>query len=271
MRTDPRPTADTIGVYYPENYGPYLGTQIAARRHSRGRLRRALRAVYGAVFRFNTEVVPRLTPGRMLEVGCASGAYLSAMAQDGWSVEGIEFSATAAERVRQAGFVVQVGTLESAQADPASFDLIVGWMVVEHLHDPVTALRKLAQWAKPGATLCISVPNAAALEFRIFKGAWYALQVPTHLYHYTPRSIRALLSQTGWRVERIFHQRNVNNLVASLGNWLEDRGAAPTLYGPLQRFPDHAGRWSLLLYPLSWVLSLFGQTGRMTVWARKSD
>lgn len=272
IRTNPRPTPDTIGFYYPENYGPYLGTQIRIQhRANAGPVRNVLRWLYRQLVRFNTEIVPELPPGRMLEVGCASGAFLAAMTAAGWQAEGIEFSDTAAQRARDAGLKVQTGSLETAKAEPASFDLIVGWMVVEHLHDPMAALRKLAHWAKPGAWLCLSVPNSSSLEFRVFGPAWYALQVPTHLYHFAPQTIEALLKRTGWTVERIFHQRILNNLVASVGNWLEDRGAMPRLAGALQRFPDRAGRWSLVLYPLAWVLSLVGQTGRITVWARKSD
>jgi 2-polyprenyl-3-methyl-5-hydroxy-6-metoxy-1,4-benzoquinol methylase len=272
VRTNPRPTPDTIGFYYPENYGPYLGTQIRVQQRAEvGPLRKALRWLYRRLVRFNTEIVPELPPGRMLEVGCASGSFLAAMAAAGWQVEGIEFSDTAAQRARDAGFKVQTGTLESAVANDRSFDLIAGWMVIEHLHDPVAALRKLARWSKPDGRLCLSVPNCASLEFRLFGPAWYALQVPTHLYHFAPRTIEALLKHSGWTVERIFHQRILNNLVASIGNWLEDRGASPRLAGALQRFPDHAGRWSLILYPLAWLLSLAGQTGRVTVWARKSE
>jgi hypothetical protein len=114
------------------------------------------------------------------------------------------------------------------------------------------------------------VPNSASREFRIFGPAWYALQVPTHLYHFAPPTIKALLHRSGWTVERIFHQRILNNAVASVGNWLEDRSAMPRLAQALRRFPDHPGRWSLALYPLAWSLSLAGQTGRITVWARKS-
>ena len=34
-------------------------------------------------------------------------------------------------------------------------------------------------------------------------------------------------------------------------------------------FPDKGGYLAYVLYPISWLLSLFGQTGRMTLWARK--
>jgi len=232
--------------------------------------RRFLRAVYRKVFRFNASIVPDLAPGRMLEVGCASGAYLASMAAQGWHAEGIEFSEDASAQARRAGLAVQTGSLETAVAQKNSFDLIVAWMVIEHLHQPVRALRKLHEWAKPGAWLCFSVPDAGAAEFRVFGGAWYALHLPNHLYHFTPATIRRLLEQTGWSVERVFHQRTLGNLIGSLGNWLEDRRAPAGIHRALQRFPETSGRKGLVvLYPLAWLLSLVGQTGRMTVWARK--
>jgi len=272
LRTEPRPTPDTIGQYYPEDYGPYVGTQIRAGGGApAGGLKRLLLTMFHRLVRSNEQAIPPLDPGRMLEVGRASGAYLATMAAAGWQVEGIEFSGAAAQRARAGGFKVQTGSLEDASGTEASFDLIAGWMVIEHLHDPVTALRKLAHWARPGAWLCISVPNAAALEFRVFRGAWYALQLPTHLYHFSPATIAGLLGRAGWKIERVFHQRNLSNLVASLGYWLEDRGGPARVCRALQQFPDRAGRWSYVLYPLAWFMSLFGQTGRMTIWARKAQ
>jgi len=37
------------------------------------------------------------------------------------------------------------------------------------------------------------------------------------------------------------------------------------------RFVEYAGKWNYIFYPIAWLLSLFGQTGRMTVWARRTS
>ncbi len=278
LRTNPRPTRKTIGFYYPEDYGPHLRTvETAAATPPRERPRwkrlglRAHRYLFYEAFRFNHERFPPLPPGRMLEVGCATGAFLHAMAERGWEVEGLESSERAAREARSHGHIVYLGTLEEAPDPTRLYDLVVGWMVLEHLHNPLLGLEKLRRWVRPGGWLALSVPNAGSLEFRWFREAWYALSLPTHLYHFTPRTLTRLLSECGWRAERIFHQRLMSNLLASMGYVLEDRGYRNFITRALVTSPVREGRLHYRLYPLAWMLSLFGQTGRMTVWARKPN
>lgn len=269
MRTTPRPTPETIGFYYPDDYGPYLGTQVWQVEHT-SRIRALLKPLVKRVFNFNTQRLPSLAPGRMLEVGCASGAFLHRMASQGWQVQGIEPSEKAAQAAAQLGYRVHAGPLETAPPPDEPFDLIVGWMVLEHLHDPIGGLQKLREWAKPGAWLVLSIPNAKSLEFRLFKEKWYALQVPTHLHHFTPETIRQVLQASGWALKKVDHQRVLSNLIASTGYVLRDKGYA-RLGQKFIEFPGRAGIWNYALYPLAWIFSVFGQTGRMTVWARVAE
>jgi len=272
IRTNPRPTPETIGYYYPEDYGPYLCTRINSNfQQDKPLFKRLLRPIFRRIFQFNVDIIPNLRPGRMLEVGCASGTFLAQMAAQGWQVEGIEFSETSASHAHSAGFKVHVGTLEDASEPDGLYDLIVGWMVIEHLHDPIEALTKLARWVKPGGWLVISLPNAASAEFMLFKGDSYALQVPTHLYHYTPKTLTALLYKTGWIVKRVFHQRVLSNLFASIGLVLDSKGAPVLLTKLFAKYPTQGGYWAYLFYPFAWLLAAFGQTGRMTVWAQRHD
>lgn len=268
MRTTPRPTPETIGFYYPDDYGPYIGTQIRQAKPGFS-LKELLISLLKRVLQSNTQRLPSLAPGRMLEIGCASGAFLHRMADQGWQVQGIEFSEKAAQEAAQHGYHVHAGPLETAPPPDAPFDLIVGWMVLEHLHDPIGGLQKLREWAKPGAWLVLSIPNANSLEFRLFKENWYALHLPNHLYHFTPETIRQVLQAGGWTLEKVHHQRGLTNLIASTGYLLRDKGYIRSG----QKLVDsctQGGRWSYVLYPLAWLFSVFGQTGRMTVWARMS-
>lgn len=270
IRTNPRPAPESIGFYYPDNYGPYIGTRIYSNNKT-SLLKKLGRPISRRIFQYNTNIIPDLIPGHMLEIGCASGAFLAKMAGQGWQVEGIEFSESSASHARSAGYNVYAGTLENSPEPEDLYDLIVGWMVIEHLHDPLEALTKLARWVKPGGWLVISLPNAASAEFMLFKGNSYALQVPTHLYHYTPETLTVLLSKTGWMVKGVFHQRILSNLFASIGLILESKGAPTWLIRPFTKYPTKAGYLNLLFYPLALLLAAFGQTGRMTVWAQKAD
>jgi len=268
IRTNPRPAPESIGFYYPDDYGPYLGSQITMENEG---FKRVLRNVYRAIFPNNSQVLPPLPPGRLLEVGCASGAFMGEMAANGWVVEGIEFSDSAAASARANGLSVHTGSVESAPDYRGPFDLVIGWMVMEHLHDPVGALSKLARWTKPGGWLAIAVPNAGSTEFLLFKGAGYALHIPNHLYHFTPETLAMLLEKSGWKVERVFHQRTLANWMGGLGYKLDDWSAPGWLSRPFKNYPGAPGLLTLLLFPLAWLFSLFGQTGRMTVWAQRKD
>jgi 2-polyprenyl-3-methyl-5-hydroxy-6-metoxy-1,4-benzoquinol methylase len=263
MRTNPRPTPETIGFYYPDDYGPFKGSQVDPTES-----RPSWKDIVMRVLPLNNEKIPSIRPGRMLEFGCGSGAFLHRMAGRGWEVEGIELSPKAASVAQALGYSVHIGSLERAPDPAHSYNLAVGWMVLEHLYDPVRALQKLRGWTRPGGWLVISVPNATSLEFRVFKDNWYALQVPTHLYHFTLQTLKRVLEAGGWQMERVFHQRVLGNLAASLGYILQNRGHNNKLTKILLEFPEN-GTMQYLCYPLAFLLSLFGQTGRMTVWARK--
>lgn len=269
MRTDPRPTPGTMGFYYPDEYGPYQGTRVdgaTAPGPSRNRWRRRLRQA----IRMYTDCLPDVPAGRLLEVGCASGAFLHRMAARGWDVEGIEFSPTAAAAAGALGYPVHVGLVEMAPPPSRPYDLVVGWMVLEHLHDPVLALRKLYAWTRPDGWLAVSVPNAGSLELTLFKARWYGLHLPNHLFHYTPRTLARVLDASGWRLERVFHQRVLSNAIASTGFVLRECGVCGRLAEWLVDLPVRGGRTHDLLYPLAWLLAAFGQTGRMTAWARRT-
>jgi len=267
IRTEPRPTPETIRFYYPDNtYCAYVLSP--GHPGPASLLRRCLRSLYCRAFRVNNYVLPDIPPGRMLEVGCATGSFLAEMKAKSWAVEGIEPSKSAAVRAQAAGLNVFCGTLESAPDPRRPFDLAVGWMVVEHLHQPLMALRKLAGWVRPEGWLVISVPDAGRLHLRLFKDRWFALQVPTHLYHFTEESITALLRKAGWHVERVFHHRSLFNCAYSISYVLEDGGAPKCVCEfPRQVVGRPLGR--LALYPAAYVLAALKQTGLITLWARR--
>ena len=271
MRTEPRPTLEAMRRYYPDEYGPHQVVSVSpSSTTNRPRWRRALGSLMWRLADSKAESLPRMTPGRLLEVGCGSGSFLSRMALEGWDVEGIEVSETAAARARALGHTVHVGNLADIAISGKRFDVVAGWMVLEHLHDPLAALRRLRSWIRPGGWLVLSLPDAGALGFKLLRGAWYDLDLPRHLYHFDRRTLRDLLEKCGWRVTRFVTQRSILSLVASAGYLLDDLGLAAGVAGRLKSAPDRPGRLPLLLFPAAFALSLVGQTGRVVVWAHQS-
>jgi len=271
LRTNPRPTQDSIGFYYPESYSPWKSSPDD-KPVSAMPLPFWKRVIKRVLIGNPIEPIPPLPPGRMLEIGCGSGSYLHAMAQKGWEVEGIEISSRAGELAKKNGYAVHVGPLETAPAPKEPYDMIVGWHVLEHVHEPVRVLSRMAGWLKEGGYLVLGLPNAASLDFILFRSRWYALQLPTHLYHFSPKTIGRLLSDTGWESKKILHERNIANLMASAGYVIGDHiGSRNSLVQFLLEFPVTYSRLNLFIKPIERTMALFGQTGRMIVWAQKKS
>lgn len=268
MRTNPRPTRETIGAYYPESYAPYQATTVSSRPakplkwHHRAKER--IRKFFGRDMRR----LPPISPGHMVEIGCASGDYLMQMQAAGWSTEGIEFSPSATAQARARGLHVQTASVESAEPPQKPADIVTAWMVLEHLHQPVEDLRKIRTWVKPDGYLVGVVPDADAWDRKKFGTYWYALHLPNHLFHYTPKSLRRLLAEAGWDLVQVRWQANANNLFNTLEAWLLDRDHPRALKWVRWLKSDPSRRADKMRRRLHWLLGVTRQSGRMEFWAR---
>jgi SAM-dependent methyltransferase len=122
---------------------------------------------------------------------------LAAFRRRGWRVFGIERNETAAETARQTLGPDTIATsMEGLPAD-ARFDLIVLFQVLEHIGEPVALLREYANRLAPGALLIANVPNFSSWQSRFAGSKWMHLDVPRHLVHYTPDSMRHTLKCAG--------------------------------------------------------------------------
>jgi 2-polyprenyl-3-methyl-5-hydroxy-6-metoxy-1,4-benzoquinol methylase len=268
MVTSPRPNREAIADYYPDDYQPFTAPHAP---RTVG-WTRALKPLVARLLDSKEHILPpHIRGGTALEVGCGSGRFLIQLAEMGWQVRAIDPSVRTIDALRKCtGLPIQVGTIESTRFDSSSFDLIAALMVLEHLHDPLEDACKLHDWLRPGGYLMGSVPNCASWEFRYFNAEWYALQAPTHLFHFTPVTLRRLLENAGFSKVQIFQQRNVNNLMVHLGRFLEGRrlpGAKTCL-----EYPERGS--TALRYtvrPAASMLAWLHQAGRMSFLARKSD
>jgi SAM-dependent methyltransferase len=136
--------------------------------------------------------------GVLLDLGCSSGAFLQSLCGKGWELFGIEMSAESAKQAQaKSGANVFIGDILDAQFPPTSFDVITCFDVFEHLYEPRRVMARIAEWLKPGGIFYVLVPNVDAAEARVFGSYWHGLELPRHLFHYSPQSLRFLAESKG--------------------------------------------------------------------------
>jgi 2-polyprenyl-3-methyl-5-hydroxy-6-metoxy-1,4-benzoquinol methylase len=144
-----------------------------------------------------------LKKGSILDIGAGTGAFLNTMKSAGWESTGIEPS----KNVRDAAQKLYSLTLQSVESfellPTASFDAITMWHVLEHVHDLRGYMARLKALLKPNGRLFIAVPNYTSYDARAYKEFWAAYDVPRHLYHFSPLSMRQLLKEEELKLQQI--------------------------------------------------------------------
>lgn len=160
----------------------------------------------GLVHDLAREVLAASPGGAVLDVGCASGGLLAALAPVARRRDGVELSRGAAEAARQhADDVVGTGLdrLEPGDLAGALYDLVVCADVLEHLVDPADGLRRAVALVRPGGAVLVSVPNVAHWSVRRqlaggrFDYAPSGILDEGHLRFFTRRSLDALVRGAG--------------------------------------------------------------------------
>jgi len=255
QRTNPRPTPETIGVYYPSDYAPY-NIKVTSVQNS-SYWKNKIRAILG----FDVKILP-IKQGSMYEIGCSNGNYLYEMKQNGWDIKGgLEYSEYSAKLARDKGFEIETISLENAVGPKEKVDIITAWMVLEHLHYPVEALIKMKNWTKKDGFLVASIPFPSVFGKYIFKELSYDLHLPAHLFHYSTQSLPKLLEKSGWELVSVRYQANPMAFLKSL-RYVAEKNSSTILIKFCNFMLDNPSSGKLRML-LGWLLKMTKQSGRV--------
>ncbi|HEV2761262.1 MAG TPA: methyltransferase domain-containing protein [Acidimicrobiales bacterium] len=144
---------------------------------------------------------------RVLDVGCATGYLAEALSARGCTVSGVEFDAEAAEQARPHLERLVVGDIETMDLSEVfgedRFDVIVFGDVLEHLRDPLSALRRAKALLTERGSVVASIPNIAHGSVRLalvagrFDYQELGLLDSTHVRFFTRSSIEDLFREAG--------------------------------------------------------------------------
>lgn len=251
---------DQLLAYYPPDYAPYRRIGLT---HQVG-------ASLGLRTRERHIASLRLPPGRILDVGCATGRFLTALQKRGWTVSGLELNPEVAQRARQElGLDVRVGTLESAKFSESSFDLVTMWDVLEHVCSPMRTMREVQRILRPGGWFVFRVPNPESLGARLFGARWAGWDQPRHIWLPTRAAFAGALPKVSLRLQRISGTGGRFALAAlsarnTLVDWCGHSVALRILSTLVGSLPAR-----LLLTPYFAISGTLGQGSLLTYYAQK--
>ncbi|HEY7634509.1 MAG TPA: class I SAM-dependent methyltransferase [Gemmatimonadales bacterium] len=202
---------------------------------------------------------------RLLDFGCGTGGNVATLAAMG-EVIGLEPDPGAVELARSRGGALYCrGSGTALPFASESFDGVVASDVLEHIGDDSSAVGEILRVLRPGGKLVFTVPAHPWL---------YARHDAALLHHrrYTRRSLRALIQQSGLRLEWLSYWnailfpavcafRLIGQLRGDTGVQ-SDIGSTPLgLNEPLTAVLGLEAR-ALRYVPLPWGVSLVGIASR---------
>lgn len=185
---NPRPSQKEIDKFYPEEYydlrPDFLGERINQ-------------------FFLRNEAVNIMKykkSGRLLDLGCGAGDFLLEMKKRGFETFGLDVSKNACRIARKKSIKVINSELDNRIFPAHYFDIVTLWHVFEHLHSPVSVLIEIARILKKDGILLIEVPNISNFSFKLFKKYYFHLDIPRHLYHWSPQTLKMILNKNGFKI-----------------------------------------------------------------------
>jgi 2-polyprenyl-3-methyl-5-hydroxy-6-metoxy-1,4-benzoquinol methylase len=146
------PSAKALPEYYDERYA---GSDYWSRNEAAGH----------DIDRF-LQVITRVrasSAGTLLDIGCGQGQFLHRAAQQGFAATGVEMNPVLGARARAGGVEVVIGDFLGTSLEGRRFDVITMFDLIEHVVDPVAALRRCRALLAPGGLLMLYTPNHSGL------------------------------------------------------------------------------------------------------------
>jgi 2-polyprenyl-3-methyl-5-hydroxy-6-metoxy-1,4-benzoquinol methylase len=189
-----------IGKYYQsENYISHSDTQA-------GIINKLYHTVRKRTLAGKKNLVQKETgkqQGKILDIGCGTGAFLNTMKEANWNTTGLEPDDTARKKALELYKIQARPSHEIFDLPNDSYDAISMWHVLEHVHQLQEYIAQLKNMLTANGKIFIAVPNYTSYDAQHYGAYWAAYDVPRHLYHFSPASMKTLVEQHGLKIKKI--------------------------------------------------------------------
>lgn len=140
-----------------------------------------------------------VSKGRLLDIGCATGDFLTEAKKQGYLVEGLELSHWSAEIARKKGLKIFESRIASLEQKLSSrYDIITLWGVIEHFEDPLREMRYINKFLKPGGIIAVWTGDVDGIMSRILRRRWWYWQ-GQHIQYFSHESLNHIGLRSGFR------------------------------------------------------------------------
>lgn len=189
------PDQSSIGVYYTaENYISHSDTK-------KGFIATLYHWVRNYMLAKKAKIVLNHSQGNtLLDIGSGTGYFLNTMKNKNWEVQGLEPSQDAIISTQKKFNINAKHPDELFSIKEASFNCITMWHVLEHVHKLHDYAEQIKKILKPNGSWIIAVPNHSSFDAQFYKEAWAAYDLPIHLWHFTPNTMKNYAKQHGFEI-----------------------------------------------------------------------
>jgi 2-polyprenyl-3-methyl-5-hydroxy-6-metoxy-1,4-benzoquinol methylase len=283
---DPRPTQASIGSAYSEYFTHEVPAVSKDDYTSLGKMARLRRQITNGYvnWRYGSQMSPALrigalvmhffplkrakvnhmyrylpplpsSGGKILDVGCGDGSFLSIAKMCGWDVAGLEPDHKAVSMAVKSGLEVHHAGMEYFNGQEEIFDIVVLGHVIEHVHEPLELLSACYRVLKPGGALYLETPNIDSYGHIRFGAKWRGIESPRHLV--------------------LFSREAISNAILSIGfSSIKFTNTATVTYGMYvksQALKTGVSPYARLSLPISLILLALYDSLRVFMNPRKSE
>jgi SAM-dependent methyltransferase len=138
--------------------------------------------------------------GKILDLGCGSGYFLTLAKEKKWIPFGVEMSEYASQFAKKRSIPIINKIITEVTFPKEEFDVISMFNVLEHMNELNTVLKKNHRWLKKDGILVVEVPNLDSFQMKVFKEKWIHLDVPRHIFHFKKKSFNKLVQKNGFKI-----------------------------------------------------------------------
>lgn len=199
----PRPAAEELYALYGETYfhndesgvvgyADYINDEANIRRTAQRRLKHLERYI---------------SPGKLLDVGCATGFFIHEAQQRGWTVEGLDVSAFGVDYAKtHFQLTAHHGPLTALDLPAEAYDLVTMWDVIEHVPDPRAYVQHAAGLLRSGGVISLATPDVDSLPARLAGRRWVGYKLSEeHVYYFSVKTLSKMLDEAGFEVLNVRH------------------------------------------------------------------